>query len=171
MRKFYLFLYYSVVQFLPSQPFPGYKIVYKVRYFVLKKIIKHIGSDVIVKARVYFGEGLKLSVGDNSHLGENATLGGEISIGKDVQMGPDVVMMTVTHEHSRTDIPIMYQGATENMPIVIGDGVWIGTRAILMPGVKIGDHSIVGAGAVVTKSCEPYSIIGGVPAKLIRKRK
>ena len=54
--------------------------------------------------------------------------------------------------------------------ITVGNDVWIGTRAIIMPGVEIGDHSIVASGAVVTKSFEPYSVIGGVPAKLIKKR-
>jgi len=70
----------------------------------------------------------------------------------------------------RIDIPINQQGSTEEKPIEIGNDVWIGTRVIILPGVKIGDHSIIGAGAVVTKSFPPYSIIGGVPAKLIKKR-
>lgn len=170
MRKIYLLIYYSFVQFLPMQPFPGYKVFYKIRYLLVKKIIKSCGQDVIVKNRAYFGNGTRLYVGDRSQIGQNARLGGLVMIGKDVLMGPEVVMMATSHAFDRIDIPINQQGATEEQPIIVGDDVWIGTRVIILPGVKIGSHSIVAAGSVVTKSCEPYSIIGGVPAKLIKKR-
>ena len=63
------------------------------------------------------------------------------------------------------------QGFTEVDPIVIEDDVWIGARVIILKGVTIGKGSIIGAGSVVTKDVEPYSIVGGNPAKLIRKRK
>jgi maltose O-acetyltransferase len=63
------------------------------------------------------------------------------------------------------------QGFKDKEPVIIEDDVWIGARVIILPGVKIGKGSIVGAGAVVTKDVEPYSIVAGVPAKLIRKRK
>lgn len=152
------------------QPFPGYMLFYRLRYFFVKKLIKQCGKDVIIKNRCYFGNGDRLSVGDRSQLGQNAKLGGTITIGDDVLMGPDVVMMATSHAYDRIDIPINQQGAAEEQPIFIGDDVWIGTRVIILPGVEIGSHSIIAAGSVVTKSCEPYSIIGGVPAKLIKKR-
>jgi len=170
LKKIYLFFYYAFIQFLPMQPFPGYKLFYKIRYFFVKKIIKKCGKDVIVKNKCYFGDGSRLEVGNRSQLGQNARLGGSIKIGDDVLMGPDVVMMAISHRFDRIDIPINQQGSTEEKPIEIGNDVWIGTRVIILPGVKIGDHSIIGAGAVVTKSFPPYSIIGGVPAKLIKKR-
>ena len=170
MKKLYLFIYYAFIKFLPMQPFPGYKFFYKIRYFVVKGIIKKCGKDVIVKNKCYFGNGSRLEVGDRSQLGQNAKLGGTIIIGDDVLMGPDVVMMATSHRFDRIDIPINQQGAREERPIVIGNDVWIGTRVIILPGVKIGNHSIVAAGSVVTKSFEDYSIIGGVPAKLLRKR-
>lgn len=58
----------------------------------------------------------------------------------------------------------------ENLPIVIGSDVWLGARVIILDGVKIGDGAIIAAGAVVTKDVEPYAIVGGIPAKLIRMR-
>ncbi|WP_442859821.1 DapH/DapD/GlmU-related protein [Anaerobutyricum hallii] len=63
------------------------------------------------------------------------------------------------------------QGYTENKPVYIEDNVWIGRRVLIMPGVCIGTGSIVAAGAVVTKNVEPYSIVGGNPAKIIKYRK
>jgi len=171
MKNIYLLFYYSIAQFLPMQPIPGYKFFYKLRYFLVKNIIKNCGKDVIVKNKAYFGNGQRLSVGDRSQIGQNCLLGGEIILGKDVLMGPDVVMMATSHAFDRIDIPINQQGSTEEQPITIGDDVWIGTRVIILPGVTIGSHSIVAAGSVVTKSCKDYSIIGGVPAKLIKSRK
>ncbi len=153
------------------QPMPGYQLFYKLRYFIIKKILKKCGENVTVKNRAYFGDGSRLTIGDRSQIGQNSKLAGTIIIGSDVLMGPDVVMMATSHAFDRIDIPMNQQGATEEQPIIIGDDVWIGTRVIIMPGVEIGSHSIVAAGAVVTKSYEPYSIIGGVPAKLIKKRK
>lgn len=170
MRRIFLVFYYLFIQYLPMQPFPGYKVFYKIRYFFVKRIIKKCGTNVIIKRNCYFGKGNRLKVGSRSQLGQNARLGGDITIGKDVLMGPDVVMMATSHAFDRIDIPINQQGATEEQPIIVGDDVWVGTRVIILPGVEIGSHSIIAAGAVVTKSCEPYSIIGGVPAKLIKKR-
>jgi len=170
MRKIYLTLYYLIIQFLPMQPFPGYKLFYKLRYFFIKKIIKNCGTNVIVKNRCYFGDGRRLSVGDRSQLGQNAKLGGTITIGNDVLMGPDVVIMATSHAFDRIDIPINQQGEAPENPIIIGDDVWIGTRVLILPGVKIGNHSIIAAGSIVTKSCEPYSVIAGTPAKIIKKR-
>ena len=111
-----------------------------------------------------------MEVGDRSQLGQNARLNGEITLGRDVIMAPDVVMMATSHNYSRTDIPINLQGERAEQPILVGNDVWIGTRVIILPGVSVGSHSIIGAGAVVTKSFPEYSIIGGNPAKFIRLR-
>lgn len=170
MKKILLFFYYVFLQFLSMQPVPGYRLYYKLRYLVISRILKRCGRGVIIKNRCYFGNGDRLSVGHRTQLGQRSVLGGEIEIGDDVLMGPDVVMMAVSHEFSDINIPINQQGQSEEQKITIGSNVWIGTRVIILPGVKIGDGSIVGAGAVVTKSFPPYSIIGGVPARLIKSR-
>ncbi|MCA9936785.1 MAG: hypothetical protein KC415_22775 [Anaerolineales bacterium] len=77
----------------------------------------------------------------------------------------------ITRKHGFADVqrPISEQGYT-NAPIVIEDDVWIGFQAVILPGVTVGKGSIIGAGAVVTKDVPPYSIMGGVPARLIRQR-
>lgn len=170
MKKILLIIYYGILQHLPMQPMPGYKFFYKLRYYALSKIIKSCGKDVIVKNKCTFGNGSRLTVGDRSQLGQNSRLGGEIEIGDDVLMGPDVVMMATSHSIDNIDTPINQQGPATEKKISIGSDVWIGTRVIILPGVTIGNHSVIAAGAVVTKSFPEYSIIGGVPAKLIRSR-
>ena len=170
MHNLSLILYYALLAHLPMHPFPGGRIFNRLRLFAVRRIVKSCGEDVLVKSGCYFGNGKRLSIGDRSQLGQDGRLNGSITIGKDVLMGQEVIMMATSHRYTRTDIPIMAQGEEDEKPIVIGNGVWIGTRAIILPGVEIGHDSIVGAGAVVTKSCPAYSIIGGVPAKFMKSR-
>ena len=85
-------------------------------------------------------------------------------------MGPDVTILTQTHNIERIDIPMGQQGMRVS-EVVIGNDVWIGMRAIIMPGVKVGNGAVIGTGAVVTKDVPDYAVVGGVPAKIIRFRK
>lgn len=86
-------------------------------------------------------------------------------------MGPDVMVYTQNHRTDRVDVPMIDQGNSEKREVIIGNDVWIGARSIIMPGVKIGEGSIIAAASVVTKDVMPYSVVGGVPAKLIKMRK
>lgn len=171
MRKLILLLYYLLFQYIPMQPIPGYRVGYRLRYLCARHLLKSCGKDVVVKDHCYFGNGLRLSVGDRSQLGQNARLGGTITIGDDVVMGPDVVMMATSHEFKDLNTPINLQGAKPEEPIEIGNDCWIGTRVIILPGVHIGNKCIVAAGAVVTHSFPDNCILGGVPARCLRIRK
>ena len=95
---------------------------------------------------------------------------GPLTIGDNVMMGPDVVILTHTHNIDTPTLPMIEQGMRTD-PVTIGNDVWIGMRSIIMPGVNIGDGSVIGAGAVVTKDVPAYAIVGGVPAKVIKYRK
>ena len=170
MKKILLFLYYLILQRIPMQPMPGYKLGYKLRYWCAKRLLGFCGEDVIVKDHCYFGNGTRLKVGSRSQLSSNGRFSGDITIGEDVLMGPDVVMMATSHEFKRTDLPINQQGAKEEEPIHIGNDCWIGTRCVILPGVSLGNHCIVAAGAVVTRSFTDGCILGGVPARVIKKR-
>ena len=99
-------------------------------------------------------------------MGIDCNVGGSVTIGSYVMMGPECVLLSHNHRFDRLDIPMCQQGFSEEQPIHIGNDVWIGTRAIILPGVTVGDHSVVGAGAVVTKDVPPYAIVAGVPARV-----
>ena len=170
-RFIFLILYYGLAQFLPTQPLPIWRFAYWVRRILVKRLFLSCGEDVIVKSGVYFGTGKNLTIGDRSQLGKNLKAEEDLSLGDDVIMGPDVVIMSSSHAFTKTDIPINRQGASSRRPVIIGNDVWIGTRVIILPGVKVGDKAIIGAGSVVTKNVPPFAIVGGSPAKLIRFRK
>jgi len=170
MNKLLLIFYYGFASYIPMQPMPGYKFGYMIRRVIVKKLLAYCGEQVVIKNNCYFGNGSRLSVGDRSQLGQNSRLNGNISIGKDVMMGPDVVMMATSHAFEDTTIPMNRQGEAVEQSIEIGNDVWVGTRAIIMPGVTLGSGCIVGAGAIVTKSFPNNSVIGGNPARLIRTR-
>lgn len=128
-----------------------------------------------------------LSVGDGTSLPKGAVifcLDAPCTIGKKVVFGPRPTIITGDHRIDLRDKEIIDVTREEkwivdekgnrtnpfDLPVVIEDGCWIGANVTILKGVTIGRGSVVAAGSVVTRSCEPYSIIGGVPAKLIRKR-
>lgn len=140
----------------------------KIRVFWAKRMGCELGEDVNIEAGAEFGG--QVSLGSRSSIGVDARIVGPVRIGRDVMMGPECCIETSNHIFDRTDIPMIEQGHEEYRPVVIGDDVWIGGRVTILPGVTIGGGSVIAAGAVVTGDVEPYSIVGGVPAKLLKKR-
>jgi maltose O-acetyltransferase len=131
-------------------------------------MIKKCGKNIIVERGAWFG--YDLEIGDYSGLGLNARLDGPgIVIGNNVMMAPDVVIVTANHKHDDITVPMQSQGI-DTAPVIIEDDVWIGTRAMILPGVRIGRSSVIGAGAVVAKDVPPFSIVVGNPARVVRKR-
>ena len=170
LKAFYLFIYYSICIRLPDAPMPLGRIGAAMRIFICKKLFKKCGSHLRVAPGVSFGSGLNIEIGDNSSLNKDCWIANDTIIGDDVFMGPEIIILSSGHEFTSTNKPMRIQGAPPRKPVIIGNDIWIGTRAIILPGVKIGDHSIIAAGSVVTKDVEPWSIVGGNPAKLIRSR-
>jgi len=132
-------------------------------------MLRKCGKYVNIEQGAVFSH--KVSLGDYSGIGINAKIYGECHIGDYVMMGTDVTIITRNHSFSRTDIPMMHQGFETEKPVRIGNDVWIGDRVIILPGVCIGDGCVIAAGAVVTKDTPPYSVVAGVPAKVIYNRK
>jgi len=115
----------------------------------------------------------KLIIGDDTWIGQSVMLhsAGGIRIGKNVGIAPLVCIFSSQHDISDCSNAIITNKKLFYNEVIIEDGCDIGWRATILPGVKIGKGSIVGAGAVVTKDVEPFSIVAGVPAKKLRKIK
>ena len=131
----------------------------KIRRVMYSNILQRVGKKVNIEKFALIDN--KVTIGEYSGIGEGALLTGSISIGDYVMMGPYVEMWTKNHRHDNASIPMAMQGTEEEQSIKIGNDVWIGTRAILLPGVNVGDGSIIAAGSVVVKDVPSYSIVGG----------
>lgn len=172
MRYLWLLLYLGFARWLPStdNAMPGMRIVRRLRSAVARRCLDKAGRNVNIEHMADFGTGRGIELGDNSGLGLKCRVRGPLKIGNDVMMEPEVVILTGGHKYDRLDIAMRIQGDKQTIQTVIGDDVWIGTRAIIMPGVKIGNGVVIGAGAVVTKDTPDYAVVGGVPAKILKFR-
>lgn len=165
LRLFYkgfglFFKYYLPNYWINRIPF------YFIRHFYYKKAMKvkiGAGSSLHLKCFIF---------GTNVHIGKNTTVNrncyldgrGKLTIGNNVSISPNVQMITEDHDMDSTN----FTGRSRD--IIIDDYVWIGTSAIILPGVHIGKGAVVAAGSVVTKSVGPFEVVGGVPAKKIKER-
>ncbi|MEL6385218.1 MAG: acyltransferase [Cyanobacteria bacterium J06626_18] len=132
------------------------------------------GDDVIISRNcVIQGKTGPLVLGNKVDIGCNVILssGNGIFIGNSVLIAGNCYIGGGRYVSDRTDIPMMEQGVYSKGPVAIGDDVWLGAGATVLDGVKLGRGCIVGAGAVVTKSFPDFSVVAGVPAKLLRNRK
>ena len=133
-----------------------------------------IGKHAIIRpTNIYgdaIGEGLK--IGNNSSIGPYAYIGcsGFIEIGDNVMMSPRVSIYAENHLFSDPNLTIKEQGVKREF-VKIEDDCWIAANSVILAGVTVGRGSIVSAGSVVTKDVPPYSVVGGVPAKVIKTRK
>jgi galactoside O-acetyltransferase len=117
--------------------------------------------------------GSQLVIGDRVALNDNvminADCGGKITIGNDVLIGPNTVIRAADHRFSDFGRPIVEQGHIGGS-IDIGDDVWIGANAVILPNVRIGRGTVIGAGSVVNADVPDYSVAVGVPARVVKSR-
>ncbi|MBQ8158202.1 MAG: acyltransferase [Prevotella sp.] len=106
-------------------------------------------------------------IGDRTRIGLHNTIIGPVTIGSDVNLAQGVVVTALNHNFSIKEETIGNQGVS-TAQIIIDDDVWIGANAVILPGVHIGRHSVVAAGAVVTKDVPPRTVVAGVPATVIK---
>lgn len=125
-----------------------------------------IGESTAILSGIHVSSG-ELSIGDEVFINSDCRLacGGSIFIGSYCQIGARVSFETVSHQLAPVENG---RRPSDPSPIIVEDNVWIGSGAILLPGVTIGEGSVVAAGAVVANDVEPYTVVGGVPAKTIR---
>lgn len=130
------------------------------------------GRDIQIRKGVRFFGLNNIAVNDCVYFGENVyvyAFQGKVSIGRDVLIANGVIINSRNHVFSDATRTISSQGYTAG-EVVIGNDVWIGACALILPNVHVGDGAIIAAGAVVNKSVPPYSIVGGVPARVIGVR-
>lgn len=157
--KMWLFLPFGLVS----------KVYGSLRLAYLKLQFKEFGEgsalsndvDVTWPGNIYIGE--NVSIGKNSYLWASSK--GLITIGDGCAIAAGVKLVTPTHDYNV--LPVSTVGV--NKSIVVGKDVWIGTAAIVLPGVTIHDGAVVAAGAVVSEDVPPDCVVGGVPARIIKK--
>lgn len=171
-KYFYLSLYYGFARYLPPSNYPINFFGRKLRLICARKLFKYCGENVNIEKGVYFGNGSNIVIGDNSGIGINCHVPNDVVIGNNVLMGPNVfILERKTHKYDRIDIPIINQGMELiEKSTVIGDDVWIGRQVLILGGKSIASHSIIGAGAVVSKNIPAYSVAVGNPIQIIKDR-
>lgn len=143
---------------------------------VCKKKFKKFGIDSEFRPGAYAIGCSKIEIGSRVVIRPGTMLFGEtilpmdisIKIEDNVMLGSGVHIYVNNHKYGIPDLPLIDQGYFPDMPVVLKNGCWIGANAILLPGVIVGQNSIVAAGAVVTTSVPDNVIVGGVPAKFLK---
>jgi maltose O-acetyltransferase len=133
----------------------------------LHEILGHIGDASVILPRFQCDYGYQIRIGARTFINYDAIVldCAAVTIGDDVQIGPGVRIMTATHP---LEASARRTGLERAEPITIGFGAWLGGGAIICPGVTVGDETVVGAGAVVTRDLPPRVLAAGNPARVIR---
>jgi acetyltransferase-like isoleucine patch superfamily enzyme len=151
------------------------RVLARLKMLMLRPLFAKHGSDFFFDPNGLYSY-KNISVGNNVNLGVRPILMADLSsiqIGNHVMFGPEVVLIGGGHNSTvvgRFMATVHEKTGNEDLGVVIEDDVWIGARAMILRGVRVGRGAIVAAGAVVTKSVPPYAIVGGNPAQIIRFR-
>lgn len=148
------------------------KIIKKIRKELQTKKISYIGKNTNVElGKFYYPENIRIE--DNVYIGENAKIyaRGGVLIESGTIISTRITIHTSNHNYNSLDLQaIPYDFRTIEKGVIIGKNVWIGDNCMICPGVTIGEGAVIGMGSVITKSIPPYVVVGGNPAKIIKKR-
>ena len=161
--KIKIFLWYFVnhLIFNTFVPYPS-----KFKVFLLRIFGAKIGKNIVIKPKVNIKYPWFLKIGNNCWIGEGVWIDNlaKVKIGNNVCISQDAYLLTGNHDYKKETFDLIVK------EIVIEDGVWIGAKSVITPGVICKTHSILAVGSVATKNLEPYGIYQGNPAILKRKR-
>jgi acetyltransferase-like isoleucine patch superfamily enzyme len=141
---------------------------HSVRNFYYRKVMNfNMGNDCSIHMHCSFDCAQNLVIGKNSVVNAKCRLDnrGSIVIGDNVSISQEVIILTADHDVDASDF------VGRSLKVHIEDYVWIGTRAVILPGITIGKGALIAAGAVVTKDVIPYAIVAGIPARVIKMRR
>lgn len=163
----------------PDLPFTHWRLYFKPLMLKLcQKKFKHFGNNAEFRPGAYAIACSKISIGENVVIRPTTMLfadprdnGAEIVIEDNVLIGSGVHFYTNNHRFDLLDQPIFHQGHYDGETIKVRTGAWIGANAIILPGVTIGKNAVVAAGSAVTKDVPEFTVVGGVPAKLLKEIK
>ena len=156
-------LWYLVnILFFKSSLFP----IYFLKVSILKLFGAHLGKGVIIKPNVNIKYPWKLKLGDYVWIGEGVWIDNLdfVSIGSHCCVSQGVLLLCGNHDYSKSSFDLMVK------PIVLEEGVWIGAKSVVCPGVIIGSHGVLSAGSVLSNDIKPYEIYSGNPAEKIKTR-
>ena len=132
----------------------------------------YLSSHAWLNAKDDRGDGRPtLHIGDRTYIGRMVHINAwrDVNIGEDVLIGDRVTILDAGHNFNNLDVPIRLQGDSFLGAVRLLDGCWVGSGAVIMPGVSIGKNAVIGANAVVTKDVPDFTVAAGIPAKTIRK--
>lgn len=148
-------------------------LIEKVRVKKYQLVLGKIGKNTRICTRFTHFDGKNIELGNNVFISHDVDIiakGKKVVIGNNCLIAQCVFITTNIHGMEANGIPIANQKELQKA-VIIEEDVWIGAKAIILPGVTIGKGAVVGAGAVVTKDVPPFAVVGGVPAKVIKYRK
>lgn len=138
-----------------------------------KRMIGSYGEHFIINKGFFVAEPKRLTVGRHVFFNADVKIFNNhesVTVGDFVSIGPRTVLVTFNYKTDDWKKPMMYKRVRTYKPITINDDVWIGSGCIILAGVTIGRGAIVAAGSVVSRDVAPYSVVGGVPARLLKMR-
>ncbi len=168
-RTLCLLAYYGFAKHLPDSSLPGGELSTRLRAFLCRGFIASAGEGIHVRSGAFLADGRYLHMADRSSIGPGCRIYGA-RLGYGVVIGPHCVFFKENRAADDLSKPV---GAHETTPInvpVVEDWAWVGERALVLQGRRIGRGAIVGAGAVVTRDVPPFAIVGGNPARIIGNR-
>jgi len=161
--------YLRLFQFLYVRRGKGSVIYRSVRRDIVPFRKCEIGSYTVIESFSLLNNAVgDLLIGSNSRIGMGNTVIGPVHIGDYVHIGQHVLISGLNHCYEDVNLSISEQGV-EVERVSIANNVWIGANVVILPGISIGEHSVVGAGAVVTKNVPPFTVVVGNPAKIVKK--
>ena len=167
LRKLYYLFYILLCRYTPEDYRPYALFFPALRSYLVSRFAERCGKGVRVKHNADISPNIR--IGNHSELGTRCIIHSHVTLGNDVIMGPDVKIYSRNHNYSSLAEPIRLQGKIQKTTL-IGDDVWIGANVLILPGVRVGNHAVIAGGAVVTKDVPEYAVVGGNPARVIKRR-